>query len=1004
MSTKIYREDAAPYFNDFETNGKKYHKLLFVPGRAIQARELIQMQDVFYEQQRMHSTKTISPGVAVSGCIPSIKKRISISISNVDQVTGVELEPQYVKTPDDLLTTDVAGCKFIVTEVLTFERNKKWFPDENRLILIGEYLSEEKLSVGSKVTLLNGEFLVTEITEATYLFVDKGVVYAEKYFIEQDQFLSFLLHPTQPVINHIVGFFVDKKEVTYLEDRTLLDRSIGYNSSNSPGANRLRIDLVYYDYDPSKEDAKEGFHKLIEIKEEVFSVINTSRPDFSEVYRRIAENSYETNGHFYVKPYKFELKEHLKRGESDGCGVYTTEEGGTEDKFVLNISSGEAYVYGWNVEHTKNTQLVVDKLLQADSEGNRTDIASKDDISVKTTFGQYFICDQVSGSFWNSGEVVRLYDVPQNSWQNQTFGNTGIGGVQIGVAKLVSVAYYSGYQGTAQCQYAYHLADIQYLNGKSQMDVQGLRVGDTEISVANVLMVTVPKTTNTRLVDGDIRNNYFRLPNTAIKTISDFDFFATSSMAVFRGDQYFELNLVNSKHTFHYGVGRLSKTEINENLKFVASNGRLHDIEYAELLSETHLRFKIDESIVYSGRLVFTHKVNGGVARKKIHKTGQILKIDMNLVTKSLVRYDVPTQGDGQFQYGEGDTFDNDNQRNDYNFGVVWDGTRLKLCVTDVTNVTAVYVADEYDMTGTNYIDQFIWNSGQQSDIYNYAYLMKTPLSTVSLTGKKIVVVFDHFVDDTIYEHDGFYSVDSYSGIPLCNIPYYGGDHLRDVIDFRMKMVSCDVTDDIETTHEMVSLPNRLILRPTYLSSLAMMNINFEHYLPRWDLVQLSKDGIFSIKQGIPNLDPMVVETDVDNIPIVELRIPPYMSLAPCNSSCNKDDSYPIKLKVYEYKRYTMRNIRGLEDRITALEYYVALSLLETQTEAMNITDKNGLDRFKNGFLVDDFSTLTVCNFGNTSVSCSIDRLNRYLRASYDINQLPFSYDPNHTVNVKITH
>ena len=51
-----------------------------------------------------------------------------------------------------------------------------------------------------------------------------------------------------------------------------------------------------------------------------------------------------------------------------------------------------------------------------------------------------------------------------------------------------------------------------------------------------------------------------------------------------------------------------------------------------------------------------------------------------------------------------------------------------------------------------------------------------------------------------------------------------------------------------------------------------------------------------------------------------------------------------------------MKDIGLLQDRIENVEYYTALSLLERDAESFEITDANGLNRFKSGFIVDNFS------------------------------------------------
>jgi hypothetical protein len=52
-----------------------------------------------------------------------------------------------------------------------------------------------------------------------------------------------------------------------------------------------------------------------------------------------------------------------------------------------------------------------------------------------------------------------------------------------------------------------------------------------------------------------------------------------------------------------------------------------------------------------------------------------------------------------------------------------------------------------------------------------------------------------------------------------------------------------------------------------------------------------------------------------------------------------------------------MVDIKQLENRIKSLEYYTTLSLLETNTTSLFVSDSNGLNRFKSGFFVDNFTS-----------------------------------------------
>ena len=69
-----------------------------------------------------------------------------------------------------------------------------------------------------------------------------------------------------------------------------------------------------------------------------------------------------------------------------------------------------------------------------------------------------------------------------------------------------------------------------------------------------------------------------------------------------------------------------------------------------------------------------------------------------------------------------------------------------------------------------------------------------------------------------------------------------------------------------------------------------------------------------------------------------------------------------------------MRDIGRLEKRIQNVEYYTQLSLLEADAQSLQIQDANGFDRFKNGFVVDNFSGHNIGDVGNNDYKLAIDR------------------------------
>ena len=68
-----------------------------------------------------------------------------------------------------------------------------------------------------------------------------------------------------------------------------------------------------------------------------------------------------------------------------------------------------------------------------------------------------------------------------------------------------------------------------------------------------------------------------------------------------------------------------------------------------------------------------------------------------------------------------------------------------------------------------------------------------------------------------------------------------------------------------------------------------------------------------------------------------------------------------------------MRDIGQLDKRISNLEYYVQLSLLQQEATNMSATDANGVERYKNGIFVDPFNDFSLCDVSNPEFSIAID-------------------------------
>ena len=283
-------------------------------------------------------------------------------------------------------------------------------------------------------------------------------------------------------------------------------------------------------------------------------------------------------------------------------------------------------------------------------------------------------------------------------------------------------------------------------------------------------------------------------------------------------------------------------------------------------------------------------------------------------------------------------------------------------------------------VTGTDVTNRFTFDDGQRDTIYDISRLVIKP-GFEAPTGQ-LVVAFDYF-DHTSGD---FITVDSYlheagvgpEEIPSFNSPVLGKISLKDVLDFRPKVDNDAVIGGFQNT-SLLSSPNSRSFTGTggIVSSTPAPDSNLEYtfsftqtqYLDRIDGLFLNKKGQFIIKQGNSSLNPSKPDVISDAIALYYMYIPAF-------TQTGKD----VRITPVDNRRYTMRDIGKLEKRIERLEYYTTLSILEQQALNMQITDASGVNRFKSGFIVDNFETHKIGSLKSLDYKCAIDTQQSVLR------------------------
>ncbi len=94
-----------------------------------------------------------------------------------------------------------------------------------------------------------------------------------------------------------------------------------------------------------------------------------------------------------------------------------------------------------------------------------------------------------------------------------------------------------------------------------------------------------------------------------------------------------------------------------------------------------------------------------------------------------------------------------------------------------------------------------------------------------------------------------------------------------------------------------------------------------------------------------------------------------------------------------DHRRYTMADIRDLENKVDKLEQSTSLSFLEMESKLSQLFDSNGDLRLESGFVVDDFSDQIGSDTGSKEYSGAIDPESKTLRPGFDEDNIRLVID-----------
>ena len=368
----------SPYYDDFESD-KNFYKVLYKPGFPVQARELTGSQSILQNQIQSFGDHIFKEGsVVIPGNIAYVGNFSAVKL-NVENY-GVDIS-LYIK---DFIGKKVIGRSSGINGVIKHVAIPGIDPVDYITIYItytsadnnneiNPFIDGEQLICSENVTYgnttINAEtpFASLISSDATSIgsaaYIEKGVYFIRGYFVNVSS-QTIILDYYSNTPSYRIGLRIDELIVNAKDDDSLYDNAKGFNNFAAPGADRLKINLILVKKVLEDQDDTD-FVELLRVKKGKIKQVNP-KSDYNIVKDWIAERTFDESGNYSVKPFKISVLNSLNDNLGNGGLFYSdekTDEFNTpsDDLMCLKISSGKAYISGYDVEKSGTNIIDVEK-------------------------------------------------------------------------------------------------------------------------------------------------------------------------------------------------------------------------------------------------------------------------------------------------------------------------------------------------------------------------------------------------------------------------------------------------------------------------------------------------------------------------------------------------------------------------------------------------------------------------------------------------------------------
>ena len=1061
-----------PYYDDFDAN-KNYHRILFKPGYAVQARELTQSQTILQNQITSFADAIFAQNTPISGGKVTVNQNVYFLKLNETDISGSAVVAENFQ--DGIITSaDGSIVARVVAHVESTTTAQGGAGDPPTLIV--SYISGNQFASTDTIYLTGSNLTATIITASvnnpavglsSVASISQGIFYVDGNFVVANA-QTTVLSKYSSVPSLRVGLNAVESIVDYVDDSSLLDPAFNATNYQAPGADRYKIDLTLQTRTLSFGDDND-FIELVRLVDGAV-VKQVDGTVYSVIDDYFAKRTTDTNGDFIVNDYTLTPKSNTVNSA----------------QYDLSISKGVSYVRGYRLDNQSDVTLTNDRArAQSDVTNNPTFI----------DYGNYFYVNSCNGVF----DVTTSPQVDFHTVSKDNIANTNANSYNSTKAATgyIRNLIYSSTSNTANgYAYVYKAYVYNIQNQTLTANARVLSANNTYISlptlsnqfsnVANAYTgVTISIDSGTSA--GDFRTittydaaakiAYVDAPftvapdttsnltlrfdttdfETMIKSTSGTPYVVTANATidnsnkvnnVAAGDVVLQnpnapelLFTIGNPFVSYANSSSYTTTQVFRNVSFTVSGGNITAALTFGSAPTSTLRFLgtgslSQDAISQNFQIIVTNPLSSGLI------AGQTLPWGINSRTCSITgsggtaTFTTPTSDLGAFtatiiakafvsngndtsfvlkakNLVEGNTTGvnitgttvetytkvdlTNGQVYVANTGIVAPGQPQKLYITDAKRIvkiidtksgaqvptTAMLTNSIYDVTS-----RFTFDNGQRDSYYDFASIT-LGVGQPQIDGN-LLVILDYY---STTGGDGYYSVMSYlspvSSSPenYAEIPSYvnssSGNYyqLRDSLDFRPSLINAQSSFTIRTSSSGSGAAGAYI--PVDLTE---FESNYGFYLGRFDKLVLSKDRAFEIVQGTPSTNPILPIEPDGSLVIANLYHDPYTAYIPGEATGVLPS---LSIERVKHKRWLMRDISDLETRVNNIEYYTALNMLEKGASSLQIPDGNGLNRFKNGILVDDFSSYAAADTASSDYLATINRRTKQMTASQTVQNFP---------------